>query len=1027
MGVITDPSGASVPYEQIAVTDKHTSVTRTVITGHTGDYSLFALPPGTYQVVCAAPGFRRISQVVIVEAGRATTVDFALEVGVASETVTVGAVFPKIRYDSYEVSGTVTPSQVETLPLNGRNFLELAKLEPGAQPPVRGSNNRTFVPLLGAPSGNNGRSTRVTVDGGSIMQIGNGGAAMGFSQDMVLEFQVSAANFDPSTGATASGAINVVTRSGGNDWHGRGFLFFRDHNLAAYPGLVRVSNNPHPFFQRRQFGMDLGGPLVKDRAFLFALFERNEQRGVIDSRLTSPQFAPLSRITPNSAYVNQFSVRTDVRLSSSHFAFLRHSHEGLSSFNTTTLTAAGDRAYPSAWTRQPAWTDQSILGMTSQLGSTLVNDFRFSYFFISSAEQPPRNSDCTGCLGLGAPSITVAPDLFIGSSISTVVLGRRFHINDVVALQKSRHRIRFGGDFEVSRGGRGDLQDHPVTMTLFSPAKVMEFNALPSTPAARRIPLPASFLTLPDILTLPVQSFAVGIGNLSVPLGNSGSTRVALLFHLFFHDTFRLNSRITASYGLGWTYDAPYNYDLSKPEYLASILNEEGLRSTRKNWRNFSPAAGLAWNPRADGKTVFRGGAGIYYDFQVPFPPADAEKVSLSPAGTGESSYAGAGIPNPLTGIPGVPVGSLLNFTQPTQFTGATLLQALPDIRRALQNLRDNSGNRASSVTNIEINKQGTIIAGTLPASSSAQASVGIQREIRPNFVVDAEFVFRRFSHFGTRLPGFDRNHYFSARGPVLARCTGVQRNDPAALCSLGPITEFGAVGHATYRGFLVRGEKRFSHGWQFLGSYALSSNLGHNFGNGFDNDNPLSSYGSLDRDIRHILTVSGAAQLPARFQLGWIFTYNSRPPFTAFLGGIDLNGDGTTGDLLPGTKVNQFNRGLNKNDLVRLIQNFNLYYSGKKDALGRNIPVITLPASFQLGNRPFLSDDLRLSREFAWRDRWRVTLIGEAFNLLNISNLTGASGDLLNPGFGQPTNRVTQVFGSGGPRSFQVAARIRF
>src|SRR4029077_9867799 len=125
--------------------------------------------------------------------------------------------------------------------------------------PTRGSNNRTFVPLLSTPAGgNNGRGTRVTVDGGSIMQIGNGGGAMSFSQEEVQEFQVSTVNFDLSTGMTASGSINVATRSGGNQWHGSAFYFFRDHSLSAYPALKRDPLNPDPFFQRKQYGTTVG-------------------------------------------------------------------------------------------------------------------------------------------------------------------------------------------------------------------------------------------------------------------------------------------------------------------------------------------------------------------------------------------------------------------------------------------------------------------------------------------------------------------------------------------------------------------------------------------------------------------------------------------------------------------------------------------------------------------------------------------------------------------------------------------------
>jgi len=268
-GAVRDPSGAAVVGGQIKAVSGATGLARTVVSSGQGNYSIPALLAGEYEVSAEAPSFQRLVRTVLVEAGATTTADFALRVGEVTESVTVDAASPQMHYDSHTVGGVVTHSQIEDLPLNGRGFLELAKLEPGVQPPSRTSSNRIFVPVLGAPGGNNGRGTRVTVDGGSIMAVGNGGSAMGFSQEPVQEFQVSTVNFDLSTGPTFSGAINVVTRSGGNDLHGAAFYFFRDHTLGAYPALSRDPANPNPFFQRRQFGFALGGPIRHDRLFFF--------------------------------------------------------------------------------------------------------------------------------------------------------------------------------------------------------------------------------------------------------------------------------------------------------------------------------------------------------------------------------------------------------------------------------------------------------------------------------------------------------------------------------------------------------------------------------------------------------------------------------------------------------------------------------------------------------------------------------------------------------------------------------------
>ena len=241
----------------------------------------------------------------------------------------------------------------------------------------------------------------------------------------------------------------------------------------------------------------------------------------------------------------------------------------------------------------------------------------------------------------------------------------------------------------------------------------------------------------------------------------------------------------------------------------------------------------------------------------------------------------------------------------------------------------------------------------------------------------------------------------------------------------MGPVYLTTRIGTGNYRGLLLRAEKRLSRGWQWLGSYAYSSSQGNAFGMGFNNDDPLSNYGPLNTDYRHILSVSGLIQLPRNIELGFFTTYVSRPPFSAFLGGLDFNGDGTLGDLLPGTTVNEFNRGQEKTDLRRLVDSFNRTHAGKMDAHGTQIPLVTLPAHFAFGD-PLVTEDLRLSQNFPLGERMHFSLIGEAFNLCNIANLSGRSGNLLRR-FGQPKSRVTQVFGSGGPLAFQLAARISF
>ena len=843
---------------------------------------------------------------------------------------------------------------------------------------------------------------------------------MGFSQEGVQEFQISTVNFDLSTGITFSGAINVVTRSGSNNFHGTAFYFFRDHNVAAYPGLGRDPANPNPFFQRRQFGFALGGPIRRDRIFFFANWERNEQRGVADTTLPG-DFASLSGITRSPSYGDQVSVRLDARISDIHTAFVRYSHDGNRSF------APGSRQanpYPSNWFRNLNWADQSLLGVTSVFRPTVVNDLRFSYFFVSSTTVPAQQQDCAGCLGIGAPTINVPQGgLSIGQSETILGLGRRFEVNDSVTVEHGGHRIRFGIDWEHDRGENLVWNNDPVTMTLFSPDQVRAYNARAQTPANLRIPLPEAFNTLNDILSLPLQSFTLGIGDPRLPEENGGTTRTSYSAHLFVADTWRLRERLTLNYGLAWNVDRNQNYDLSKPALLAPILGADSLGPTRRQWKNLSPSLGLAWSPSSDGKTVIRAGAGIFYDFLIQ-PTLDPERALLGQPDLGRQNIAGSSVLNPLSDIPGVSLGTPLDFRgSPTLFTGADLLSILSYIRAGQQQKLAYHGDPA--VRAIQIIKQASsqLYPVNSPSPSSQQADIGMQRQVARDFVVSADFAYRHFIHLGWPM---DLNHFNSASGPVIPKCAGTQQNDPQALCSTGPINVWETPGRASYKGLLLRADKRFSHGFQFLGSYAYSSNTGNNNGNGFNLDKWLQNRGPLPTDFTHVVNLAGVAQLPWRLELGLNFSYSSPPPFNAFVGGVDFNGDGTTDDLLPGTTFGAFDRRLGRAELVRLVDQFDQTYAGTTDAHGRAIPQLTLPGSYAFGDN-LQALDLRLSRWFLYRERWRLSIIGEVFNLYNKANLTGYSGDLTSSAFGQPTSRATQVFGSGGPRAFQLAIRIGF
>src|SRR5262249_2335023 len=366
------------------------------------------------------------------------------------------------------------------------------------------------------------------------------------------------------------------------------------------------------------------------------------------------------------------------------------------------------------------------------------------------SEMSPTDQDCPGCLGFGAPAITIAQArLEIGRDRVSHNLGRRFHLNDSLAWQRGTHRARFGVDWEHNRGGRVDPWTSPLIM-LFSPQDARQTN----------IPIPAAFNTVDDILQLPLQTVRVlPIGDdPRVPQEGGGKVRNWNTLRLYFQDTWRLHPRFTLNYGLGWGIDCDLNYALSNPALLAPILGSDGLGPTRKQWKNFSPLLGLAWSPSSNGKTVIRAGAGIFYDYLFPFG-LDDERALLGPPGLGQPTVTGSSIACPVS--PVCPPGTRLDFKSPTLFTGADLMAILPAVRAELfQKL----ANADRSVQVIQVTKTGTLNPAHVPVSSALHVNLGLQREIARDFVLSADFAYRHFIRLGLgggALGGaLDLNHF---------------------------------------------------------------------------------------------------------------------------------------------------------------------------------------------------------------------------------------------------------------------------
>jgi hypothetical protein len=617
------------------------------------------------------------------------------------------------------------------------------------------------------------------------------------------------------------------------------------------------------------------------------------------------------------------------------------------------------------------------------------------------------------------------PDAGIGFGNARALsfVGSRYQLTETLMWHRGRHRFRFTFDWEHASDTASMLSAEPIT--LWSPRQVRQQNPT--------IPLPSSFATPEDVVQLPLQNFEISVGPGGTPQRGFRADRILDLYRVSASDVWRVGSRLSVNAGVAWSYEPnALNHDLTKPPLLIPILGAGGLHAPRAQRANLSPALGFAWTTTSDGKTVVRGGVGRYFDPDGSNNSTNLgnERRALLPLGTGRLMVTGSNLPYG---------GGTLEFRQPTSFTGGQLLAILPAIRADL--LRSlNPNNRDFSVRNINLTKAGTNLKDPgYHTPSAVHISLGVQRELPGGFVVSADGVWKHFVH--TFINGIDYNRWNSVGGAVIPPCTPQQRTDVMAQCSNGSIFFDTTIGRARYKGLLGRVEKRFSRRYQFLASYAFGSYVGTNGTGtataemaggrvfGFNNDDWFENYGPLPTDRRHVLNVSGVVELPWRLQLAFNAAAYSRPPFSVYIANMDFNGDGTTNDLLPGTTVNQFDRGLTRADLERLVNDYNRTYAGRRFGVANMLArQLTMTDDYSFDDN-FFSQDLRITRSFRFAS-WRVRLavFAEVFNLLNTANLVGFSGNLANPDtFGKPNARFTQVFGSGGPRAFQLGARLSF
>jgi carboxypeptidase family protein len=1065
-GTVADPSGAVIAGATVTVRQKGTGAERNAETKFDGLYQLEGLEPGEYELRVSNAGFTAKTYDLTFRVGEQLSLNFQLDVSQLVEDVTVTGTASPVDLSNHALTGVVGRSQIENLPLNGRNFLELARLESGVNVVSTGNpgafgNNYQRVSVNGAQY----LQTRVSVDGATVDDRINGGTAQNFSQDAVQEFQIATINFDLAAGTAGSGAINIVSRKGGNTIHGTTFFYYRDDALAAYPGLRRDPRNPAPSFTRRQSGFSVGGPFVKNRLFWFTNIEHNNQDGVYAVANNHPIFSKFDVVHPSPLNFNFQNLRIDGNLHNKHSGFIRLSVDK----NNSIAPPGTVVSMPSNWFSSNTAARQIQAALTSVITPRFVTDIRFSHSYLKNDLDAVSAAECdtaTSCVGVGGPDILVFDTpLFRMGHHATVPKTMRQKTQQLVGnltWLHPAHRLRFGGEWEhlnlntnhafydppqLTLWGPNDLKQNPMLQTLYDrlPESLKDPSASPPTQS--------------EILQLPLRSFTIGIGDPLQP-GPYNHERVSQpdVIRLYADDSWTPISALTLTFGLVYLRRPHiYNRDLPRPAYLAPLIGDK-LQPPYRGTTSFDPTAGLAWSVTKSGSTLIRAGVGIYRDELHFFRPF-LERGSVGPAGNGRVMIDGS-------------VAGLSFTSRATDFTGQDLLQLLPGIRSTLSARLGDGTN--PSVTGIDVLKQGDrIFDPEHTAPYAIHSNIGIQQKLRSNLTLSADFASRRFVHYGGFHGVFqlDRNRYNRpkvtginsstgevsfVRDPVIPLCTAAQAAAlvPGVQCSTGPINVYGSGASFLYQGLQVELQGRLSPRFQLTAAYTASRNTG--FVEFSEYDNYRSAYGNQPDQRRHRSTVSGVIDLPGysgdfqvlrgllrNWSAAFISQVESAPPLDTVLMGLDLDGDGISRTLLPGTdRHNLLGRELSQSRLRELVADYNARVESQtrrvtnpdntvtvirpRTPFNQVINPIVLPEQFSSGDS-FITQDVRLTRTVDLNEIMKLSLVTEVFNVFNVANFSGYSNVLNQLNYGQPAARAGQVFGSGGPRAFQFAARLAF
>ena len=643
-GRVTDPQGASVSAARVTVTNQAQGTSRNTQTNAEGLYVFPSLEIGTYDLRVESPTFAAtVTHGLILAAGKTQTVDISLHPAGAKETINVTGANEAVDLTQSMIQGQITSQTISSIPLNGRNFLELAYLVPGNRPAPTFDPTKTNT-LEVSSAGGFGRGGNITVDGGDNNDEVVGGTLANFPEDSIQEFQIATARFTAEVGRSGNSIINIVTKTGTNQYHGSLFFYERNRNLQALPATFDRSL-PTPPFDREQYGATLGGPIRKDKAWFFTGFEYRDQNAALQTgtrNFTTSQIQNTSAPAPFREAL--WSTRYDQQVGSKNMLMARYS------FNRSTDTgeATPSQTTPSftAAERQNSLNrfNSVVAGLTTVLSPTRVNNLSFHYDNFYNDIPPYSPNAPTTNPPLNLTNELIFPDLADGANFNLpqATYLNRYQFGDAYSWTLGKHTLRFGGEFqhytahgEINVFGTGTV----ILTTDFGFADLNGDGQI-------------------NDLDIPV---AVGIKS-SAPVTPVPIPTVFNSYLAFYaQDDWRVLPKLTLNLGLRWEYDSNLTGTSSAHDpcpnltsvptvpctWMANVINLK--KSPDK--KDFSPRIGFVYDPFGTGKTVVRGGYGIYYDRII--LESGAEELVQNDRALTVTQYAGSYCVSPF--VPGPP------------------------------------------------------------------------------------------------------------------------------------------------------------------------------------------------------------------------------------------------------------------------------------------------------------------------------------------------------------------------------------